>query len=112
MGGARRGETIEATVRREVLEETGWSLGTLDQLAVVHYRHINPRPPGYPYPYPDFAQIIYLSEALVFDPAATIPDEWVAASGLYSAAEALRLVAPRASERLLLEAALARRQGR
>lgn len=112
-GGRREaGETIEATVRREVLEETGWSLGALDPLAVVHYRHINPRPPGYPYPYPDFAQIIFLAEALTFDPAATIPDEWVAASGLYSAAEALRLVAPRASERLLLEAALARRQGR
>jgi 8-oxo-dGTP diphosphatase len=44
-GGRREaGETIEATVRREVLEETGWSLGSLDPLAVVHYQHINPRP--------------------------------------------------------------------
>jgi 8-oxo-dGTP diphosphatase len=112
-GGRREaGETIEATVRREVLEETGWALGALEPLAIVHYRHTGPCPTGYLYPYPDFAQIIYLAEATTCDPAACVPDEWVAEAGLYPAEGALRLVAARESERLLLEAALARRRGR
>jgi 8-oxo-dGTP diphosphatase len=110
-GGRREpGETIEATLRREIVEETGWSLGAIEPLAVTHYRHIGPCPPGYPYPYPDFAQIIFLAEATSFDPNGRIPDEWVAESGFYATEEALRLVAPRPSERLLLEAALARRR--
>jgi 8-oxo-dGTP pyrophosphatase MutT (NUDIX family) len=110
-GGRREpGETIEATLRREVVEETGWSLDAIEPLAVTHYRHSGPCPPGYPYPYPDFAQIIFLAEATSFDPDGRIPDEWVAESGFYPAEEALRLVAPRQSERLLLEAALARRR--
>jgi 8-oxo-dGTP diphosphatase len=95
-GGRREpGETIEATLRREVLEETGWSLGAIEHLAVTHYRYIGPCPPGYPSPYPDFAQLIFLAEATSVDPDGRIPDEWVAESGFYPAEEALRLVTPR-----------------
>jgi hypothetical protein len=95
-----------------VLEETGWALGSLARLAVVHYRHLGPRPAGYPFPYPDFAQIVFLAEAVTFHPDARLPDAWVAESGFRPWDAALALVAGRESEGLLLEAALVRWRGR
>ncbi|MDX1613383.1 MAG: NUDIX domain-containing protein [Candidatus Promineifilaceae bacterium] len=59
-GGRRQsGETVEQTVRREVLEETGWEIGTLHYLGIVHYHHLRPQPPHFPYPYPDFVHVIF-----------------------------------------------------
>jgi 8-oxo-dGTP pyrophosphatase MutT (NUDIX family) len=70
-GGRRQpGETLEETLIREILEETGWKVTSPTILGAIHYRHLQPKPSDYPYPYPDFFQAIYQTEAIDFDPNA------------------------------------------
>jgi 8-oxo-dGTP pyrophosphatase MutT (NUDIX family) len=91
-GGRREpGETPKQTMRREVLEETGWELGAARSLGVIVYRHQSPRPPGYPFPYPEFAQIIYTAEAVRHRPEAMVPDEIDGAAVFVPMAEAATL---------------------
>src|SRR6185503_2650335 len=54
-GGRREdNELLEQTLRREILEETGWEVGPPALLGVKHFRHLTAKPANYPYPYPDF----------------------------------------------------------
>ena len=106
-GGRREaGESFEATVRREVLEEAGWALGLLAPIGRIHLRNLGPKPPGNPYPYPDAFQLVWRAEAAAHRPEARIFDEWVASSAFVPLAEALALPL-RPGERTLLVAALA-----
>ena len=46
-GGRREnGETLEATLRRELLEETGWQVCRASMLGFMHYHHLGPEPAG------------------------------------------------------------------
>jgi ADP-ribose pyrophosphatase YjhB (NUDIX family) len=68
-GGRREpGESLTETLRRETLEETGWSLTSLRLLGFKHFHHLGPRPNGYVYPYPDFLQIVYTAVAEAYHP--------------------------------------------
>jgi 8-oxo-dGTP pyrophosphatase MutT (NUDIX family) len=74
-GGRREeGESLEVTLRREVAEETGWSLGPVTLLGFTHFRHVDPKPPGYAYPYPDFCWVVYVAEAAHFAAGAKVDD--------------------------------------
>jgi len=99
------GETPEQTARREVLEETGWELGTLRPLGVLHYQHLTPRPSGYAYPYPDFYQVVYSAEALLCRPSARLDDGHEIDSCLLPLEQVRALGLPH-GQRLLLEAAV------
>ncbi len=60
-GGRREeGEEIEGTLRRELMEETGWEVGNIRLLGFQHYHHLTGKPAGYRYPYPNFLQLIYV----------------------------------------------------
>jgi ADP-ribose pyrophosphatase YjhB (NUDIX family) len=108
-GGRREGdEPVEAALRREVREETGWEIGELHSLGFIHFRHLTPKPPGYAYPYPDFVQLVYAAEAERNTPDAPIVDEWVVESALRPIAEARRMEIAR-GELLFLERALHQR---
>jgi ADP-ribose pyrophosphatase YjhB (NUDIX family) len=65
-GRIEPGESWAETLRREVLEECGWRIATPRQFAVLHFRHLTPKPEGHRYPYPDFLQPVFVAEAISF----------------------------------------------
>ena len=105
-GRCEADEDPEATLRREVREETGWSIDRLTVLGFMHYHHLNPRPPDYAYPYPDFCQIVYAAWAVDLDESTVIDDAYVLGTELVPVAEVQRMALSQ-RERHLLGAALA-----
>ncbi|HEU0000149.1 MAG TPA: NUDIX domain-containing protein, partial [Ktedonobacteraceae bacterium] len=63
-GHVEPGEHPEETVRREVLEETGATLGELHLLAYQRLRLLGPAPVAYAYPYPDCYQVFYRAQVI------------------------------------------------
>ncbi len=105
-GGRREaGEPLEATLQREVVEETGWSLGPLTPLGVMHFHHLDPKPPGYAYPHPDFCWLVYTAEAAIFSPDAKLEDGYEIGSEFLSP-DAARALALPPCQRAFLDAAL------
>ncbi len=88
-GRLERGETIEQAVRREVLEESGWHLGTLKPLGFEHLQLLGERPPDFPFP-SGFINPIYVAEGISFDRSARDLTQSEAGSSLVSIARALR----------------------
>ena len=58
-GRLEAGESTEDALRRELLEETGWTIARLQLIGFRHFHHLTPEPPGWTYPYPDFLQVVY-----------------------------------------------------
>ncbi len=58
------GETPEQAMRREVLEETGATVGAARLFAVQKMTITGPKPEGYTYPYPVSFQLIYIAQGV------------------------------------------------
>ena len=86
-------------------EETGWSLGRVAILGFTHVRHLDPRPPGYDDPYPDFCWLVYAAEAAEFSPEAKLDDGHEIGTAFLPVAP-VRALALTQSERVYLDAAL------
>jgi 8-oxo-dGTP pyrophosphatase MutT (NUDIX family) len=105
-GGRREpGESLTETVRREALEETGWSLTSLRLLGFKHFHHLTPRPDGYPYPYPDFLQVVYTAVAEVYHPDQRRVDDYELDARFLPLAE-VRTLLLSPVQRILLDAAV------
>ena len=63
-GHIDEGEGLLDALKRELLEETGWSVrGDPALIGLFHYHIHSPKPADHPYPYPDFLQLIYSAQA-------------------------------------------------
>lgn len=107
-GGRRElGESPNAALIREILEETGCAVaGTPRRLGVLHLHHLTPRPAGSRYPYPDSLQWVFVAD--VTGDAGPSDDPFVDNGRFVLIAQARRLISS-AAERVFLEAALANR---
>jgi 8-oxo-dGTP pyrophosphatase MutT (NUDIX family) len=76
-GRCEPGESLLETLRREALEETGWSLTAIQPLGFKHFHHLAPKPDGYAYPYPDFLQAVYAATAETHHQDQRTIDEYV-----------------------------------
>ncbi len=111
-GGRREpGESLETALRRELLEEIGWHVGQTAVLGFIHFHHLTPKPDGYPYPYPDFVQVVYTAVATSYDSAAIVPDPHVASARFCSLEEAFTLNLS-VGQKALLKAAMSNRSGK
>ena len=104
-GRIEEGETWEEAMRREVLEETGWTVSRAKLLGFTLSRHLQPKPEGYVYAYPHFLHALYAAVADSFRPEGKEVDghELEAALRPQKDVEALALTQ---GERLFLRAAL------
>lgn len=111
-GGRREPrESLKMALRRELLEETGWLIGDTAVLGFIHFHHLTPKPDGYPYPYPDFVQVVYTAIAHSYDAAAITPDPYVASSRFCPIEEVLTLNLS-GGQKALLQAAMSHRSGK
>ena len=86
-GRVEEGETISGALRRELLEETRWTILDTKQLGLMHFHHLTPKPDEYEYPYPDFLCLVYVAEVLEHDPTLDIKDDMVVESELVPLSE-------------------------
>lgn len=91
--GGRRdpGERIEAALRRELMEETGWRLVITAVLGFFHFHHLGPKPDGYRYAYPDFLQVVFTAVAHSFHPELMEEDPYVTETSFQPVAAAAQL---------------------
>lgn len=108
-GGRREpGETIEETLRREVLEESGWEVQPRGLLGFLDYHRLSRSGPKHQYPHPRFAQLVYLAEPVRYLPEGVVLDGYERGA-VFRPLAALDHAGFTAYERLFLGAALARR---
>lgn len=111
-GGRREpGESLEMALRRELLEETGWHVRQTAVLGFIHFHHLSPKPDGYPYPYPDFLQVVYTAVATSYDVTAMVPDPYVA-SARFCPIEELLALNLSAGQKVLLQAAISQQSSK
>ncbi len=106
-GGLEPGETPEMAARREVLEETGWSIGALKPLGLHHFHPLGEPQADSRYRWGDFLQPLFVTEGVGYRRAAKDTTQIELGSRLTSFRRALAELPDR--QTTLLRAAILRR---
>jgi 8-oxo-dGTP pyrophosphatase MutT (NUDIX family) len=106
-GRLEPGESVEDAARREVLEETGWELGPLTPLGLLHFQHLGQKPADFAYRWCDFIQPMFVAEARTYRRGARDLSQQEVGARLTSIRRALAELLP--VEVAILAAAVARR---
>jgi 8-oxo-dGTP pyrophosphatase MutT (NUDIX family) len=105
-GGRREGgESIEAALRREVLEETGCTIQHCQALGFLLFRHLTPKPADYQYPYPLFVQAVFVAEGAPSPDFAGDLDRYEVEIDFVAPADLEQIAFPDYQRRLVEEAA-------
>ena len=108
-GGRREaGETIDEAARREVLEESGWTVSALRPLGFEHVEHLGERPAGFAFP-SGFINPLFVTEGLAFSRASRDLSQSEVGASLVPTARVLRELPPWQAD--LLRAAIRWRGG-
>lgn len=90
-GRSESGESVQETLSREVLEETGYVLNAAELLGFMHFHHLAPRPDGYAYPYPDFLQLVFAAMPGEHRPEYMVEDAFVKWAGMMRVEDVMAL---------------------
>ncbi|HLY80533.1 MAG TPA: NUDIX domain-containing protein [Caulobacteraceae bacterium] len=106
-GGIEPGEIIEQAARREIAEESGWSVGALKPLGFHYLEPLTPKPPGSIRRWGAIVHAIFVTEANSYSRAARDTTQIETGSRLTPIRRALADLRP--DEVSLLRAAIVRR---
>ena len=90
-GRLEEGEDPENAMRREVLEETGWTVEILRQIGILHYRHLQAESANYPRSSADFLQIVYAATPGEYKPELQEVDGYELGAELMPVSDARKL---------------------
>jgi len=90
-GRLEPGETLLEGLAREISEETGWTIVQPRLLGVMHFLHLTPCPEKYPYPCPEFLQVVYVAHAEALDITSKKIDDYETDAAFMAFDEALKL---------------------
>ena len=105
-GGRREGdETLDETLRREVLEETGWTIANVVMLGFMHFHILDRR---LCYPHSGFVNVIHAADAVAHHQSALAGDVEIGVG--FRPLTEIRALSLKSGERLFLNEALAQRR--
>ena len=90
-GRLNGGEGYEEALRRELLEETGWSISNPKRIGFMHFHHLDSTPRDSEDVRPDFVQLVYVSQADQHMSNVKLVDDYEESSSFEPVAEVVSL---------------------